>query len=163
MTNIVIFSLIVGIGSTLTLDIWVMLVKWITGIPPTDWGLVARWVLDFRKGHFILDGTRTSPANLQEQVFGWIVHYSVGITYAVLILIVWGAEYIAAPTILPIVIIGFILSTIAGMFILFPGLGAGIMASKLPNQLTMVVYLIVAHAVFAVGQYGFALWTKSLI
>ncbi|MBS0251595.1 MAG: DUF2938 family protein [Proteobacteria bacterium] len=157
MSEVIIFCLIVGIGSTVVLDVFVSLVHRPTGIPPTDWGTVGRWLLGVGKGQLILDPADESPPTHAERIVGWLFHYLVGVAYAAAIVALWGPGYIAAPTILPVVVVGVLISTLAGLTILLPGLGAGFMGSKLPNQFAIIAYLIVAHVVFAAGQYGFAL------
>ncbi|TPW28267.1 DUF2938 domain-containing protein [Martelella alba] len=161
MSDVILFSLVVGIGATIALDIWVMIVKWVTGILPTNWGVVARWLIGLTQGQFILNGADTTPPGAGQRALGWAFHYVIGISYAVLLLLFWGAGFIQNPTVWPVVIIGFLASTLAGMFILFPGLGAGVMAHKLPNQAVMLLYLVVAHAIFAAAQYGLACWVAS--
>jgi hypothetical protein len=45
----------------------------------------------------------------------------------------------------------------AGWFLLQPGLGIGVAASKLPDAGTVRALNLVAHTVFAAGLYGTAL------
>ncbi len=157
MENIVVFCLFVGIGSTIALDIWVTLVKKITGIPPTDWGVVGRWLKAFPTGQFVVDNSNPNPPSTLEKIIGWLFHYVVGIAYAALIIIIFGSEFISAPTLLPTIVVGLILSTFAGLAILMPGLGGGFFGRLLPNKLVTYIYLIVAHGVFAFAQYGLAI------
>lgn len=163
MHNVILFCLIVGVGSTIALDLWTGLLARTIGIPATDWGMVGRWVLGMPSGRLVVDGTNETPPSAQEKTVGWIFHYGIGIAYAAIVLIVWGTGFIADPTLLPIIIVGLLASTTAGLLILFPGLGGGLFASKLPNQGVMIIYLIVAHSVFAAAQYGCALLVASLV
>ncbi|WP_306767946.1 DUF2938 family protein [Martelella alba] len=84
-------------------------------------------------------------------------HYLVGIAYALLLLVFWGTRFAVQPGILPVFIIGVVVSTFAGLALLMPAMGGGFLGRKLPNQMLMIIYIIVAHIVFAIGQYGFAL------
>ena len=77
----------------------------------------------------------------------------VGISYSVLLLLIWGVEFIHAPTLMPVLIVGVVISTLAGLMILMPGLGAGFMGRKLPNQGVVFVYVLVAHVVYALALY----------
>ena len=67
-----------------------------------------------------------------------------------------GAGWFAAPTFLPAWILG-IVTVGAGWFLLQPGLGIGVAASKLPNANTVRALNLVAHTIFALGLYGTAL------
>ncbi len=157
MNEILYFCLLVGIGSTVILDLWVTIVEKVLGIPPTDWGLVGRWITGIPKGQWTLDTTNDAPPGGAEKTLGWLFHYIVGIAYAALILLFFGTGFIHHPTVMPIIVVGLILSTVAGLAILMPALGAGFIGRLVPNWLAKFVYLLIAHAVFSVGQYGFSL------
>jgi len=156
MTDVIVFCLVTGILSTVALDLWVTLVEKLTGLPPTNWGMVGRWLTGIPQGRLVLDGADASAPTGGEKALGWIVHYVVGISYSVLLLLLWGMEFAHAPTVMPVVIVGVVISTLAGLMILMPGLGAGFMGSKLPNQGAVFVYVLVAHVVYAVALYGAA-------
>ena len=156
MKDVVIFSLIVGIGSTIVLDLWARGLQRFAGLPATDWGMVGRWLSGLSEGRAMLDVTNSAPPSGSEKAGGWIFHYAVGILYALALPLLFGIAFVYAPTIGPIIIIGLVVSTLAGLIILYPGMGGGFFASKTPNQGARIVYLIIAHSVFAAGQYGFA-------
>ncbi len=161
--DVLLFTVLVGLGSTIVLDIWVTLLGKLTGFPATDWGMVGRWLAGLLRGQFVLDGSNTSPPGGGEKLLGWAFHYGIGFAYALIIPLVFGLGVIAQPTLLPFVAIGLVASTVAGLVILFPGMGAGFFASKLPNQGARILYLIVAHAVFASAEYGTALVVAGLL
>ncbi|WP_115718006.1 DUF2938 family protein [Gallaecimonas mangrovi] len=152
------FSLVVGIGSTVVLDLWVTLVKKVLDIPPTNWGMVGRWIGGLAQGKLVLDTRNDKQPNTYEKALGWAFHYLIGIGYAVMLLLFWGPGFASHPTVLPIFIIGVVVSTLAGLAILMPAMGGGFFASNTPNPKATYLYLIIAHCAFAIGQYGFALW-----
>ncbi|MFM2477778.1 DUF2938 family protein [Celerinatantimonas sp. MCCC 1A17872] len=157
MSHIVMFCLFVGIGSTIVLDVWVEIVKKVTGIPPTNWGAVGRWVSRIPKGLLFLDTSDTRDFSSFEKTLGWCFHYIIGVAYAVLLLLLGGVSFIAHPTLMPIFLIGVCLSSLAGLMILMPCLGGGFFARKVPNPFTIIVYIIIAHILFALGQYVFSI------
>ncbi len=158
MENIVIFCLFIGIGSTVILDLWVTLVEKVLAIAPTNWGSVGRWITGIPQGKWTLDSADTRPITKMEKVLGWGFHYVIGIAYAALLILLFGTGFMRTPTILPVVIVGLVLSTLAGLAILMPALGAGFMGKRVPNWSAMFIYLIVAHGIFASGQYCLAIW-----
>lgn len=153
MTDVIMFCLVTGILSTVALDIWVTLAEKVTGLPPTNWGMVGRWLLGISQGHWVLRSADESAPSTVEKALGWAFHYVVGISYSVLLLLIWGVEFIHAPTLMPVLIVGVVISTLAGLMILMPGLGAGFMGRKLPNQGVVFVYVLVAHVVYASALY----------
>jgi len=162
MENLIYFCLFVGVGSTILLDLWVTLVEKATSIPPTNWGIVGRWIIGIPNGHWTLDTSVNHEPTVTEKVLGWLFHYIVGIAYAVLIILLFGAGFIDSPSIMPVIIVGLILSTLAGLAILMPALGGGFMGRLIPNWFATFIYLVIAHAIFAIGQYGFAQWFVTL-
>jgi len=157
MKDVMVFCLVTGVLSTVALDVWVTLVGKLTGRAPTNWGMVGRWLLGMRYGQWVLRGDDRSAPSQAERALGWAFHYLVGISYSVLVLLGWGPGFVQSPTVLPVVLVGLVLSTIAGLTILMPGLGAGFLGSRLPDRCARYVYLVLAHTVFAAAMYGAAL------
>ena len=83
---------------------------------------------------------------------GWFAHYSIGVTFAVLLLAVYGLEWARKPTLLPALSIG-IVTVVAPLFILQPALGAGIASSKTPRPVFNSVKSLATHTVFGLGLY----------
>ncbi|SEQ81713.1 Protein of unknown function [Rosenbergiella nectarea] len=157
MNTLIIFSLVVGIGSTLVLDLWGMLLFKLKGTTPTDWGSVGRWLLGLRQGAWVAIQQDTRPPSAVEKISGWTFHYLVGVAYAVILVIGWGMPFIQAPTLLPIILVGIVLSSIAGLMLFMPAMGAGFCGRKIPNRGAAIIMMIIAHTVFALGQYSFTL------
>lgn len=152
MESILLFCTVVGVASTIVLDVWVLIVQKVTGIPPTNWGIVGRWVLGLFEGELVIDDASSEPS-IFERTVGWLFHYVIGISYAILLILIYGEAIISNPTVMPFVIVGLVISTIAGLGILMPALGAGFFGRLLPNKPVTYLYVIVAHAVFATAQY----------
>lgn len=155
------FVLVVGIGSTIALDLWGVFTDRIGWMPGTHWPSVGRWLLGIPAGRLVLNGDDTRSYSGAEATVGWLFHYLIGIIYALVFPVVWGAGFIDAPTVLPFVLIGAVASTLAGLTLLMPGMGGGIFARKLPNTGEMIGYILIAHAVFALAEYLFALFYAS--
>ncbi len=152
-----IFILVVGIGSTIALDLWGLIVARITGMSGTHWPLVGRWLLGLPAGRFVFDQEDTAPDTVVEGVVGWGFHYIVGLAYAAMLPLFWGVDFIKAPTIFPFFLIGVVVSSLAGLMILMPGMGAGLFARKTPMPFITILFVVVAHVIFATAQYLLAL------
>ncbi|TIT56422.1 MAG: DUF2938 domain-containing protein, partial [Mesorhizobium sp.] len=74
----------------------------------------------------------------------------------IILVVLAGAGWLAAPTFLPAFILG-IVTIGAGWFLLAPGMGAGWAASKRPNPMLIRALNLVSHTVFALGLWGTAL------
>ncbi|HGM6596192.1 TPA: DUF2938 family protein, partial [Stenotrophomonas maltophilia] len=115
-----------------------------------------RWLGHLPRGRFRHDGIGRAAAVSGERALGWTAHYVIGVVFAALLLAVAGSDWVQAPTLWPALAFG-ILSVAAPFFILQPGMGAGIAASKTPAPRKARLRSLVAHSVFGVGMYLSAL------
>ncbi|QCK86160.1 DUF2938 domain-containing protein [Phreatobacter aquaticus] len=149
-------SLVMGIGATALIDIWSIVLQRVAGIPPANWAMVGRWVGHLARGTFAHEDIGKAEPVANELAIGWVFHYAVGVAFGAATLILGGAGWAAAPTILPPMIIGWV-TVGAGWFILSPGLGGGLAASKRPNPNKIRILNVVAHTIFGFGMYLCAL------
>ena len=155
MQNIV-FIVLIGIGATLVMDLWALLRQQLFGIAPTNWGMVGRWIGHMRKGRFSHSSIANADAVSGEKIIGWTAHYVIGIGYAVLLFLLFGETWLLQPTAGPALALG-IATVVAPFFVLQPGMGAGIAASKTPNPNAVRLHSVLNHALFGLGLYLAAL------
>ena len=158
MFDIVWRGVAIGIGATVLMDIWAFFLHVAFGQPRPNWGPVGRWVWHLRNKVFHDDIADASPY-AQEAALGWAFHYAVGIAYGIILVLLAGTAWLAAPTFLPAFILGMV-TVGAGWFLLAPGMGAGWAASKRPNPMQVRALNLVSHTVFALGLYGTALLVR---
>ncbi|MFN3672012.1 MAG: DUF2938 domain-containing protein, partial [Bosea sp. (in: a-proteobacteria)] len=129
------------------------------GLARPNWALVGRWFAHLPRGRFVHEDIAQAEPVANERAIGWIAHYAVGILFAAALLLIWGLGWARNPSFLPALIVGLV-TVGCGWFILQPGMGAGIAASKRSNAGQVRVLNIVGHVVFAIGLYGTALLTR---
>lgn len=154
--DVLVKGIVIGIGATVLMDLWAILLWKAFGQPRPNWAPVGRWFWHLKSGTVFHDDIGTAEPYRHELALGWIGHYAVGIVYGVVLALIVGPAWFAAPTFLPAWIIG-IVTVGAGWFLLQPGLGLGFAASKTPNPGKVRALNLVAHTVFALGLYGTAL------
>lgn len=138
------------------MDLWALFVKRAFGIPSLDYGLVGRWIGHLPQGRVIHSPIGASPAIGGEKALGWIAHYAIGVGFAWVLLLIVGLDWVQAPTVLPALVTGLV-TLAAPFFILQPGMGAGVAASKTPAPTTARLRSLMAHLSFGVGLYLAAL------
>jgi Protein of unknown function (DUF2938) len=149
-------SLFIGIGATALFDLWVLLRAKAAGQAPPDWRLPGRWFSHALRGHVFHADIAAAPPVAREQLRGWLGHYAVGVLFAAGLLIFWGMGWAAAPTLGPAMIVG--VGTIAlGWFLMSPGMGNGLAASRSATPWRNRALGLVAHVVFGFGLYLSAL------
>ncbi|TWI00959.1 Protein of unknown function (DUF2938) [Luteimonas cucumeris] len=144
--------LFIGIGATIVLDLWSVVLTRGFGVPTANWALVGRWLAHIPRGRFLHEPIAATPAVRGERLLGWTFHYAVGIAFAALLLTTQGADWLRHPTLLPALCVG-LLTVVFPFFVMQPGMGAGIAASRTPNPTQSRLRSLTAHAVFGVGLY----------
>lgn len=141
-----------GIGATIILDLWALLLNRLFHLPITNWAMVGRWLGHLSSGKFIQNKlTDISPIPF-EHALGWLTHYIIGISYVVLLISVEGTYWLEQPTLMPPLLISWVL-LIAPFFVMMPGMGAGIAGSKTPNPLKTRLYSFIGHSIFGLGMF----------
>ncbi|MBB3316564.1 MULTISPECIES: DUF2938 domain-containing protein [unclassified Rhizobium] len=149
-------AIAIGVGATVLMDIWAIVLAKATGGPLPNWAPVGRWFWHLKDGKVFHGDIGTAAPYKHELALGWIGHYAVGILYGILLVLLTGPAWLAAPTFLPAWIWA-IVTVGAGWFLLQPGLGIGWAASKTPNPNKVRFLNLVSHTVFGIGLYATAL------
>ena len=147
------YSIFVGCGATALVDVWALLRKRLFDMPLPDFGLLGRWLGHMPRGKFRHQSIAAASPVRGERRIGWVAHYLIGISFAALLLVVWGLEWMRAPRLGPALIVG-VGTIVAPYFIMQPAMGAGIAASRTPRPAAARVHSLVTHTIFGVGLYA---------
>jgi hypothetical protein len=145
-------SILIGIGATALLDLWVLGLHLVVGTPGANWRPVGRWFCHVAQGNVFHEEISQARPFPFELAVGWIGHYIVGIVFAAVLVAIAPSGWVTQPTLAPAMIVG-IVTIGAGWFILQPAMGAGIAASKRPNANQIRAMSIAGHIVFGLGLY----------
>jgi hypothetical protein len=124
--------------------------------------MLGRWIGHFPRGQFVHRSIADAPSVPGELLVGWAAHYTIGVTFAGMLLALWGLDWARHPTLLPALTIG-ILTVLAPFFIMQPGMGAGIAASRTPKPGLARLRSLATHTVYGLGLYGAARLSALLI
>ena len=114
--------------------------------------MLGRWTGGLARGRFVHRSIAASEPVRGELPLGWGAHYAIGIAFAFLLVAVWGVTWARNPTLAPALIVG-IGTIVAPLFILQPGMGLGIAASKAPRPWIARLRSLATHTVFGFGLY----------
>ena len=145
--------ILVGIVATAVTDLWAAARKRLFGVSPPDFGLVGRWLAHMAHGRFRHDSIAVAPRVHGERAIGWIAHYLIGISFAAVLIGIWGIEWLERPSLGPALVVG-IVTVAAPYFVMQPGMGAGIAASRTPHPATARLHSLLTHAIFGLGLYA---------
>jgi Protein of unknown function (DUF2938) len=152
----------IGVGATAVMDLLGATLKRLFGVPPLDYGMVGRWIGHFPRGRFVHPSIAQASPIRGERIIGWTAHYVIGIVLAALLVAIGGPDWTRDPTPLLALAVG-ILAVVAPFFVMQPGMGAGIAASKTPNPALARLRSLVTHTVFGFGLYAAGLLSALLI
>jgi DUF2938 family protein len=150
--EVVIYAILIGIGASLVLDLWTAFLKRVFGIQGLSYPMVGRWLGHITKGRFVHDSIGKSEPVRGEVVIGWAAHFASGILFAAILLGLVGIDWVRQPTVLPALLLG-LATVVVPFFVMQPGLGAGIAASRMPNPNVARMRSLMAHAVLGLGLY----------
>jgi hypothetical protein len=148
-------AILVGLGATLTFDLWALFLKRAFQIPPSNICLVGRWLRYMPEGTFRHSNITSSHKKSAECAVGWIAHYTIGVTFAIIFVTLVGNSWLEHPTPIPAIAFGLV-TVLAPFFIMQPLFGLGLAASKTPNPTQARLRSLMNHAAFGVGIYLFA-------
>ena len=151
MKIIILKIIVIGTGATLAIDIWVSILK-LFKIKSLDYKYVGRWIGNIPKGKFFHNKIQDLSPIPHELIIGWIVHYLIGITFAFILVIVYGVSWLDNPTFFPAIIIGLI-TAVGPFFIMQPAFGFGLASSKLPNPNPLRLKSLGTHLIYGIGLY----------
>jgi hypothetical protein len=148
----VISAVLLGLGATLTFDLWGLFLKHAFKLAPSKICLIGRWLLYMPRGvfrHALI--TRTPPLRAECAV-GWIAHYLIGSTFALIFVGLIGPAWLGHPTLLPAIGYG-VVTVLAPLFIMQPAFGFGWASARTaqPNQARWRSLL--NHLAFGGGLY----------
>lgn len=154
-------TVLIGVGATMLTDAWALLLR-AFGIPSLNFAFLGRWIAHLPRGQLMHESIARAKPVRGELLIGWCAHYSIGITFAALLLATFGLKWARSPSLLPALFIG-IVTVLAPFLILQPALGAGLASSKTATPAFNRMKSLVTHTVYGFGLYLAAVATASLI
>jgi len=155
-------SVLLGLGATLTFDLWTWFLKQAFQMPPSNICLVGRWLRHMPEGTFKHSKIASSPPKSAECTLGWVAHYAIGILFAMLFVALAGKGWLLHPAPVPAVAFGMV-TVLAPFLIMQPGFGMGIAASQTPHPTQARLRSLINHTVFGIGLYLFGLLGSWLL
>ena len=155
-------AIAIGVGATLVMDLWNLFLDRTFGIPSLDYCLLGRWLRHMPGGTLRHASIAAAPRKPLECTVGWIAHYSIGVVFALVFVVLASGDWLARPTLLPALLYG-VGTVVFPFFTLQPSLGLGIAASRAPRPSRARLKSLVTHTVFGVGLYVCALGTAEII
>jgi hypothetical protein len=154
-------AIVIGLGATLSMDLWNQVLRRAFGVPSLDYCLLGRWVLNIPSGTFRHASRGAAARRRGECVAGWITHYAIGVTLAVVFVAIVSPAWLAQPRLSPALVYG-LLTVVFPMFVMQPALGLGVASSKVAHPWQARAKSVGTHLVFGVGLFAAALIVSAI-
>jgi hypothetical protein len=158
----VIRAMLTGIGATVLIDLWALILRRVFGVTSLDYALVGRWLGHMPAGRFMHVSIAAASSIRGERLIGWTTHYATGVLFAAMLLAACGLDWARQPSLGPALVFG-ILTVTAPFFVMQPGMGFGIAASKTPKPAIARLRSLATHTIFGLGLYASAFLLARLM
>ncbi|HKU61711.1 MAG TPA: DUF2938 domain-containing protein [Gemmatimonadales bacterium] len=155
-------AVLIGLGATLGIDLWGMLLKRGFGIVSLNYCLLGRWLLHIPDGTLVHRSIAAARPKTYECPVGWSAHYLIGTALALTFVLIASTGWLERPTLLPAVAFG--VATVAMPWLVMqPSFGLGIASSRAPNPAQARLKSLMTHTVFGLGLYLWAVLLGPLL
>jgi hypothetical protein len=158
----IIRAALIGLGATVVIDLWALLLKRSFNTPSLSYCLLGPWILHMPGGTLVHDSISAATPRPYECPTGWSAHYLIGTSFAILFVLLAPRDWLTNPTLMPALAFG-VVTTLVPYFVMQPALGLGIAASKAANPTQARFKSLVTHTVFGLGLYLWALLLNRLL
>ena len=153
---------LVGLGATLLIDLWALLLRRGFNIPSLSYCLLGRWLLHMPSGTMVHRSIAAAAQKPHECPLGWVAHYLIGTAFALVFVLLVSGSWLERPTLLPALAFG-IATTLVPYLVMQPEFGLGFAASKTPRPNQSRLKSLMTHTVFGVGLYICALLMSQVL
>jgi hypothetical protein len=151
----------VGLGATLVIDLWALLLRRGFNIPSLNYCLLGRWILHMPGGTFMHQSIGAAAPKRHECAMGWAAHYGIGTAFALVFVLLVSTSWLDQPTLLPALGFG-IVTVLIPFLIMQPSFGLGVAGSKTPRPWQARLKSLMTHTVFGLGLYLWAMLLSHL-
>lgn len=153
--------LIIGMGATAFLDLWLVLLGRM-GVPTLNFAFLGRWIGHVFRRSLVHDAIAGADAIPGERAVGWLSHYVIGVVFAGLLVGWQGADWMWQPTLMAPLLVG-VCTVLLPLFVMQPAMGAGFASSRTSTPAKNIVRSIVNHFVFGLGLYLASLFAVQIL
>lgn len=148
-------ALPIGIGATVVMDLWTLLLRRL-GVTTLNFAMVGRWAGHLLRGRVWHEAIAKARPVRHERAWGWVIHYVIGVCFAMAFVLMAGEGWFRAPTLGPALAFG-IGTAVAPLCVMQPAMGAGFFACRTAAPVLGCLKSVLTHGVFGVGLFMVAL------
>ena len=155
-------AVLIGLGATLAIDLWGLVLKRGFGIVSLNYCLLGRWLLHMPEGTLVHRSIAAARPKPYECSVGWSAHYLIGTVFGLAFVLIVSAGWLERPTLLPALVFG-VVTVAMPWLVMQPSFGLGVAASKAPKPTQARLKSLMTHTVFGVALYLWAVLLAPLL
>ncbi len=145
-------GVVMGVVGSAAIDAYALVMRRVFHVSTLDYALLGRWIGHMPQGQFVHARIGAASPVRGERLLGWVAHYSIGVTFAFVLLALMGREWVAVPTVLPALAVG--VATIAAPWLVMqPAFGMGVAGSRTASPGAGRLRNLGSHVAFGIGLY----------
>jgi hypothetical protein len=148
--GLVLAAVVMGVVGSAAMDAWSAVLRRRFAIATLDYRILGRWIGHMAHGQFRHARIAGALPVHRERLIGWSAHYAIGITFAVVLVVLAGPAWLASPTIGPALAVG-LLTIVAPWLVMQPAMGAGVAGSLTPNPAATRLRNVGTHTAYGLG------------
>ncbi len=135
---------------TVTMDSLNLLVARTGMLSRTDVRMIGRLAAGWARGRFCYDDPREIRQVVHERLYGYVTHYAIGVSLALLYVLGWALLVGGRPSPMWAVAYG-VATTVAAYFFVLPSMGLGVFGRRSPEGVRTPLSSLVNHLFYGVG------------
>lgn len=144
-------ALITGIAGTIAMDLSNYAFSRVGLILKIDVAMIGRMAAGWAKGRFSYGNPSELKSVTHETLLGYLAHYVIGISLAVVYLAAWELSVDGPPSPYWATLYGFV-TTAVSEFYVYPSMGLGVCGRRSPERLKAGLSPVVNHLFFGLGM-----------
>ena len=152
LVEILVRAAVLGVGGAALMDAWGLLARRAFNVQGLDYALLGRWIGHLPRGRFFHQRIAAAAPIPGERALGWVAHYSIGILFALPLLIIAGLDWARSPTLGPPLLVALV-TVLAPWLVMQPAMGAGVAGSRTPNPWATRLRNLATHGAYGIGLY----------
>ncbi|HJP88184.1 MAG TPA: DUF2938 domain-containing protein [Candidatus Limnocylindrales bacterium] len=153
--RLVLSIIAMGAAGAALMDVWSFALRRIWKVPTLDYAMLGRWAGHVARGRLVHERIAASAPVAGERAIGWVAHYSIGIAFAIPVVVLGGTGWLTHPTIAPAMSVALV-TVLAPWLVMQPGMGLGFAASRSPRPGATRLRNLATHSVYGLGMYATA-------
>jgi hypothetical protein len=143
-------GVVAGVLGTLLMDSLNHLLARTGMISKIEVGMIGRMAVGWTHGRFCYQNPSEIEQVANEKLFGYVMHYAIGVVLAVTYVVGWGL-FVGGPA-SPLWALAYgVATTVASWFFVYPSMGLGVFGRRSPDGLRSPLSSLVNHLFYGVG------------